>query len=69
MTKKSRQKFKCLENIKSFYDEMKITFHHFYRIFTEVNKTNFFEGECPTLKLTEKSEKNHSGVKLRPTCV
>ena len=45
---------------------MKITFHHFYRIFTEVNKTNFFEGECPTLKLTEKSEKNHSGVKLRP---
>ena len=29
MTKKSRQKFKYLENKKSFEDEIKNIFHHF----------------------------------------
>ena len=31
MTKKSRQKFKYLENEKSFSGEMKTTFHHFLK--------------------------------------
>ena len=31
MTKKSRQKFKYLENKKSFWGEIKSLFHHFYR--------------------------------------
>ena len=34
MTKKSRQKFKYLENRKSFWREMKSIFHHFYRAFS-----------------------------------
>ena len=33
MTKKSRQKFKYLENKKSFWDEIKSIFHHFQRAF------------------------------------
>ena len=36
MTKKSRQ-FKDLENRKSFSDEIKSIFHHFYRAFIEAN--------------------------------
>ena len=42
MIKKSRQKFKYLENEKSFKDERKSVFHYFYRAFIKANKTNFF---------------------------
>ena len=42
MTKKSRQKFKYLENEKSFEDELKSIFHQFYRAFNEANNTIFF---------------------------
>ena len=34
MIKKSRQKFKCLENKKSFLGEIKTIFHHFWRAFS-----------------------------------
>ena len=44
MAKKSRQKFKYLENKKSFQD------HHFQRAFIKANKTIFLEGEGLTLK-------------------
>ena len=33
-TKKSRQKFKYLENERSFYREIKSIFHHFYKTFS-----------------------------------
>ena len=49
MTKMSRQKFKYLENEKSFYDEIKSIFYHFLRAIIEVNKKIFLEGESPTL--------------------
>ena len=41
MTKKSRQKFKYLENEKNFQDEIKSIFHHFKKAFIEENKNNF----------------------------
>ena len=37
MPKKSRQKLKYLENEKSFQDEIKSTFHHFWRAIIETN--------------------------------
>ena len=37
MTKKSRQKFKYLENEKSFYDEIKSIFYHFWTTIIEAN--------------------------------
>ena len=49
MPKKSRQKFKYLENEKSFYDEIKSIFHQFWRAIIEANKQFFFESESPTL--------------------
>ena len=48
MTKKSRYKFKCLENKKSFQGEIKSIFHIFLRAFIETNKT-VLEGEGLTL--------------------
>ena len=42
MIKKSRQKFKYLDNEKSFYDELKSIFHQFQSAFIEANKTFFF---------------------------
>ena len=42
MIKKSRQKFKYLDNEKSFYDELKSIFHQFQSAFSEANKTFFF---------------------------
>ena len=50
MPKKSRQKFKYLENEKSFYDEIKTIFHHLWRAIIEANKNIFLEGEGPTLR-------------------
>ena len=41
MTKKSRQKLKYLENEKSFWDEIKSIFYHFWRVIIEVNKKFF----------------------------
>ena len=41
MTKKLRQKIKYLENEKSFQDEIKSIFHHFWRAFIQTNKTIF----------------------------
>ena len=52
MPKKSRQKFKYLENEKRFYDEIKSIFHHFWRAIIEANKKNFFEGKSPTLRIS-----------------
>ena len=53
MPKKSRQKFKYLENEKSFWNEIKSIFHHFWRAIIEVIKKIFLEGESPTLNNTE----------------
>ena len=41
--KRSEQKFKYLENEKSFQDETKIIFHHFPKAFIDANKTNILE--------------------------
>ena len=49
MTKKSRQKFKYLENQKSFLDETRNIFHHFWRAIIEVIKKKNLGGESPTL--------------------
>ena len=46
MPKKSKQKFKYLENEKGFWDEIKSIFHHFLRAIIEAI-TIFLEGECP----------------------
>ena len=43
MTKKSRQKFKYLENEKSFQYEVKSIFHHFWKVFIEANKKIFWK--------------------------
>ena len=37
MTKKKSQKFKYLENEKSFKDEIENILHHFQRAFSEAN--------------------------------
>ena len=42
MIKKSRQKFKYLDNEKTFYDELKSIFHHFQSALIEANKAFFF---------------------------
>ena len=42
MPKKSRQKFKYLENEKSFYDEIKSIFHNFWRAIIEANNKKFY---------------------------
>ena len=42
MTKKSKQKFKHLENRKSFQDEKKSIFHNLWRTFIKANKTDIF---------------------------
>ena len=49
MTEKSRQKFKYLDNEKSFQDEIKSIFHHFSRVIIEANNKFFLEGGSPTL--------------------
>ena len=49
MPKNSRQKFKYIENEKSFWDEIKSIFHQFWRAVIEANNKIFFEGESPTL--------------------
>ena len=50
MPKMSRQKFKYLENEKSFEDKIKGIFHRFWRAIIEENyNKNFLEGESPTL--------------------
>ena len=46
---KSIQKFKNLENEKSFYNKINSIFHHFSKVFIEANKTAFLEDESPTL--------------------
>ena len=65
MTKKSRQKFQYLENKKSFKDEIKSIFKHFWRAFIEANKTNFLGRWKPDLKLTEGFPGKLSGSKLK----
>ena len=42
MPKKSRHKFKYLDNEKSFQDEIKSIFHHFERAIIEANKKIYF---------------------------
>ena len=53
MTKKSRQ-FKDLENRKSFSDEIKSIFHHFYRAFIEANKPIFFKKKKTQMSFVQK---------------
>ena len=50
MLKKSRLKFKYLENKMSFEDEVKNIFHHVWTAIIEANKKVFLEGERQTLK-------------------
>ena len=45
MTKKSRQKFKYVENEKSFWDEIKNIFHYFWKTSIEANNNFFLKGE------------------------
>ena len=52
MPKKSRKKFKYLENEKSFQDKIKIIFYHSWRAIIEANKF-FLKGESPTLSNRE----------------
>ena len=52
MPKKSRQKFKYLENEKSFQDKIKSIFYQFRRAIIEAKKF-FLEGESPTLKMSK----------------
>ena len=49
MPKKSRQKLKYLENEKSFEDQIKNIFHHFWRAIIEANNKKILGGESPTL--------------------
>ena len=49
MPKKSRQKFKYLENEKSFKDEMKAFFIIFEGLSLKQIKKNLLESESPTL--------------------
>ena len=60
MTTKSKQKFKCRENEKSFSDEIKSIFHHFSRTIIEANKKKlFFEDKTPILnKISSVGQKN-----------
>ena len=55
MTKKSRQKFKYLENEKSFSDAF---FSSFLRAFIEANKTIFLDCRGPTLKSAAETLEN-----------
>ena len=48
----ARRKFKYLENEKSFQDEIKSIFHHFWRAIIEANKKNL-EGESPNLNISK----------------
>ena len=50
MTKESRQKFKYLDNKKSFWDEIKSIFHNFWRAI-KTNKKNVERWE-PNFKFT-----------------
>ena len=50
MIDNSRQKFKYIENKKSFKDEINSVFHHFQKDFIEANTKIFLEGESLTLK-------------------
>ena len=59
MPKNYRQKFKYYENKKSFSDEIKSNFHHFWRAIIEANKKNvFLEGESPNLNAIVKVRRN-----------
>ena len=49
MKKMLRQKVKYLENEKSFHDEIKNTFLHFWRAFIEASEKDS-EGESLTLR-------------------
>ena len=58
LSKKRRQKFEYLENDKSFWDEIKSIFHHFWRAVIEVNNKKInLGGESPTLSYGRKNEK------------
>ena len=50
MTKKSKQKFKHLENRKSFQDEKKAFFIIYEGLLLKQIKQIFLEGESPTLR-------------------
>ena len=58
MTKKSRQKFKYIENEKTFEDEIKSIFDQIWSGFIETNKTIFFEGESSTLNKENQHKMN-----------
>ena len=62
---KSTQKFKNLENEKSFYNKINSIFHHFSKVFTEANKTTFLEDESPTLITLTAMSKGFNRLQLR----
>ena len=49
MPKKSIQKFKYLENEKSFEDNIKNIFYNFWRAIIEANNFFFLKADGPTL--------------------
>ena len=59
MPKMSRQKFKYLEDEKSFYDEIKSVFHNFSRAFTAGNNFFFSKGESLNLTRQDKQGVRH----------
>ena len=69
MTKKSRQKFKYLENEKSFYAEIKINFRHFRRAFIEATEPFFRRWEPDfNVKTYWESSKNKDGISIFWDC-
>ena len=62
---KSTQKFKNLENEKSFYNKINSIFHHFSKVFIEANKTTFLEDESPTLITLTAMSKGFNRLQLR----
>ena len=49
---KSRQKFKYLENEKSFEDEIKSIFHLFWKAISEANNKVFWGDDSLTVSIT-----------------
>ena len=62
---KSIQKFKNLENEKTFYNKINNIFRHFSKVFIEANKTTFLEDESPTLITLTAMSKGFNRLQLR----
>ena len=57
-----KPKIKYLENEKSFSDEIKSIFHHFWRAIIEANKKNYFEDVSLTLNEIQATKFQNRGL-------